>query len=151
MTCLQIFQIGDFFDKLELALENYKISGHKFALAFIDLDDFKGINDSYGHDIGDLLLVKVSKMLVQCVRKQDIIARIGGDEFVIIFSDLHNDTELDHVSERIKNNFCKPVAIKNCICPVGISIGISKCPQDGSVADELMRIADERMYESKTV
>jgi len=139
------------FNKLELALENYKISGLNFALGFIDLEGFQKINDSFGHDIGDLLLVKASKMFVASVRNEDIIARIGGHEFVIVFFNLQKDIDVDHVIKRIKNNFHKSIVIENCICPIGISIGISKCPEDGTTADKLMKIADERMYESKMV
>jgi diguanylate cyclase (GGDEF)-like protein/PAS domain S-box-containing protein len=138
-----------FFDKLELVIENYKRSGNKFALVFIDLDGFKAINDSYGHDIGDLLLVNLSKMFTASVRKQDIIARIGGDEFVIIISDLKNDLEINGIIQKINQVFSKPVMINNNRCPVGASLGISKCPEDGIISDKLMKTADERMYKDK--
>jgi len=138
------------FDKLELAIENYKISGNKYALVFIDLDGFKLINDSYGHDIGDLLLVKISNIFITSFRKQDIVARVGGDEFVIVFSDIQHELELDNIIQRMKEMFVKPIVIMNNICPIGISLGISKCPEDGITTDELMKIADERMYKDKS-
>lgn len=138
-----------FFNKLELAIEKYKKSGNKFALVFIDLDGFKAINDSYGHDIGDLALVNASNMLVASIRKQDIVARVGGDEFVIIISDLHNDLEVYDVIQKMKEIFFQPITIKSNICSIGVSLGISKCPEDGETTDELMKIADERMYRNK--
>lgn len=138
-----------FFDKLELVIENHKRSGNKFALIFIDLDGFKAINDSYGHDIGDLLLVNLSKVFAASVGKQDIIARIGGDEFVIIISDLKNDLQINGIIQKINQVFSKPIIINNNRCPVGASLGISKCPEDGIIADKLMKTADERMYKDK--
>lgn len=138
-----------FFNKLELAVKNYKKSGKKFALVFIDLDGFKAINDSYGHDIGDSLLVEVSNKFVALIRKQDIIARVGGDEFVIIFSDLQKDLEMDNILQRMKERFLEPIIINNIICHIGISLGISKCPEDSITTDELIKIADKRMYKHK--
>jgi diguanylate cyclase (GGDEF)-like protein/PAS domain S-box-containing protein len=139
-----------FFDKLKLAIENYERSGNKFALIFIDLDGFKPINDSYGHDIGDLILIKVAQMFDSSIRKQDIVARIGGDEFMIILNDLQQDLKLDNIIQRIKKRFIEPIIIGNIICAVGVSLGISKCPEDGITIDELMKIADERMYKDKS-
>jgi diguanylate cyclase (GGDEF)-like protein/PAS domain S-box-containing protein len=138
-----------FFDELKIAIENYQRSGNKFALIFIDLDGFKLINDSYGHDIGDLILINTAKKLVSSIRKQDIVARIGGDEFVIILHDLQENCELDNIIQRINERFTESIIIGNLICPVGISLGISKCPEDGITIDELMKIADEKMYKDK--
>jgi diguanylate cyclase (GGDEF)-like protein/PAS domain S-box-containing protein len=140
-----------FFDKFKLAIENYGSSGNKFALIFIDLDGFKPINDSYGHDIGDLILINVAKKLAFSIRKQDIVARIGGDEFVIILNDLQESLALDNVAQRINERFTEPIIIGNIICHLGVSIGISKCPEDGITIDELMKIADERMYKDKSL
>jgi diguanylate cyclase (GGDEF)-like protein/PAS domain S-box-containing protein len=140
-----------FFDKLKLTIKNYESSGNKFALIFIDLDGFKPINDSYGHDIGDLILINVAKKLLSSIRKQDIVARIGGDEFVIILHDLQEDFELDNIVQRINERFTESIIIGNLICPLGISLGISKCPEDGITIDELMKIADERMYKDKSL
>jgi diguanylate cyclase (GGDEF)-like protein/PAS domain S-box-containing protein len=140
-----------FFDKFKLALEDYERSGNKFALIFIDLDGFKPINDCYGHDIGDLILINVAKRLLSSIRKQDIVARIGGDEFVIILHDLQEDSELDNIIQRINERFTESIIIGNIICPLGISLGISKCPEDGITIDELMKIADERMYKDKSL
>lgn len=139
-----------FFHKLEAAIEDYKRLGKEFVLVFIDLDGFKAVNDSYGHDIGDLLLVNVSKIFVESIRKQDVIARVGGDEFVIIISDMQNDFIVDETIQRMKERFSQSIIINNKICPIGISYGISKCPEDGITTDELMKISDERMYENKS-
>jgi diguanylate cyclase (GGDEF)-like protein/PAS domain S-box-containing protein len=139
-----------FFDKLEEAIENYRVWGNKFALVFIDLDGFKEINDSFGHDIGDLFLKNITGRFVNSIRKQDTIARVGGDEFVIIIWDFHNDSKLNGIIQRMKEMLARPIEINNCICPVGASFGISKCPEDGETSDELMKIADERMYKDKS-
>lgn len=138
-----------FFDKLELAIKNYNVSGRKFALIFIDLDGFKAINDSYGHDIGDLVLMNVSNRFVASIRKKDVIARVGGDEFVIIISNLQQDLEVDVTIEKIRKMFFAPIVINNNSCPIGISFGISKCPEDGVTTDELVKAADQRMYRHK--
>lgn len=139
-----------FFNQLELTIENYKRLGNKFALGFIDLNGFKEINDLYGHDIGDLILVEVSKKFFSSIRKQDIVARVGGDEFIIIFSDLQKDSELNNIIQKVEEKFFEPIIINNNICNIGISIGISKCPEDGIIADELIKIADGRMYKDKS-
>ncbi|MGE5423168.1 MAG: diguanylate cyclase domain-containing protein [Ignavibacteriales bacterium] len=138
-----------FFDRLESALAAYQSLGRKFALVFMDLDGFKAINDTYGHVVGDKLLEKVANMLVVETRNQDTIARIGGDEFILLFSDLGEESELERISQRLEDLFPGPIYIDNIKCHIGISVGVSKCPEDGTTANILMRVADERMYQDK--
>lgn len=138
------------FKELESFISSYQESGKKFAIGFIDLDGFKAVNDSYGHNIGDLLLVKISTMLAASMRKKDMITRVGGDEFVVLISDLQQEFELIAFIQRIKELFHDPFIVSDCICHVGLSMGISKCPEDGITADELIRVADSRMYEEKS-
>ncbi|MEL7649007.1 MAG: sensor domain-containing diguanylate cyclase [Sedimentibacter sp.] len=138
------------FRELELFISSYQESGAKFAIGFIDLDGFKAVNDSYGHNIGDLLLVEISKMLAASMRKKDIVTRVGGDEFVVLISDLQQEYDLIAFIQRIRELFHNPFIINGCICHVGLSIGISQCPEDGITADELIRVADSRMYEEKS-
>ena len=107
-----------FFDQLELSIENYKTSGQEFAIAFIDLDGFKAINDLYGHDIGDKVLINISKTLSSSIRKQDVIARVGGDEFVIIFNNLKDKPGIGDITNRMKQVYFKPIVINNIICPI---------------------------------
>jgi len=138
-----------FFKKLNSAIENCREAEDHFALIYFDLDGFKKVNDSYGHDIGDLVLEKASKMFVASIRKEDFIARIGGDEFVIISYGLQKDLELDHFLKRMKDLFEKPMVVNDCICSVGVSLGVSKYPEDGTTIDELIKVSDERMYVDK--
>ncbi len=138
-----------FFDRLESALIAYEKWGRRFALIFMDLDGFKAINDTYGHVIGDKLLEKVAHMLVVETRNQDTIARIGGDEFILLFSDLGEESELERISQRLEDLFPGPIYVDNIKCHIGISVGVSKCPEDGTTANMLMKVADERMYQDK--
>jgi len=119
------------------------------AIMFLDLDDFKIINDSMGHDIGDLLLVKVSKTLVNTLRKCDIVSRIGGDEFVILIEDLEDIANISIVAEKILKRFNKPFKINNQDCFVTTSIGIAIYPPNGETAEVLMKNADIAMYKAK--
>ncbi|MCG1026252.1 MULTISPECIES: diguanylate cyclase [Dehalobacter] len=138
-----------FYNKLEKAIEKYHKHDQQFALVFIDLDGFKVINDTFGHDIGDQMLMKVSSLLAGVVRRQDVIARLGGDEFVLLFSRLQDMTELDGIMQRMQEKLVKPIMINNKICRVGMSFGISICPEDGMTPDELLKTADLRMYREK--
>lgn len=138
-----------FDQKLTKLLENYRKTGEKFAVIFMDLDGFKAINDHFGHDIGDKLLLELSTRMLSAVRKKDTLARLGGDEFVLLFNDLEDESNLDRVIDRMRENFKEPVTIEDKICKVGISFGISKCPEDGTTVEELMKKADERMYGEK--
>ncbi|RDU22640.1 diguanylate cyclase domain-containing protein [Anaerosacchariphilus polymeriproducens] len=139
-----------FDNKLNQAIENYKMTGEKFAVIFMDLDGFKNINDRYGHDIGDKLLLEISKRMLSAIRKKDTLARLGGDEFVLLFTDLVIEANLVAVIDRLREYFCEAVNIENNICKVGISFGVSRCPEDGLTIDELMKKADERMYGEKS-
>lgn len=135
--------------KVGVFLAEYKRSGTRFDLAFIDLDGFKPVNDTYGHETGDLLLVEVAKILSGAVREQDFIARIGGDEFVIIFASIKASSELSSFIQRIKQRFAAPIDIQGRLCRIGVSVGISRCPEDGVSLKALMQAADRRMYGEK--
>ena len=135
------------FKRIDEAISKYSCTGNGFALIFIDLDGFKIINDLYGHDTGDKLLRKVAEILTRSVRKEDIVARVGGDEFVIMAGmDDGNDLQL---IERLEMLFGEPININGCVCGVGLSYGVSRFPTDTVVKDELVRIADDRMYKLK--
>lgn len=135
--------------KLSKMLENYRKTCEKFAVIFMDLDGFKAINDCYGHDIGDKLLLELSTRMLSAVRKKDTLARLGGDEFILLFNDLEDESNLVRVIDRMRENFKEPINIEDKICTVGISFGISRCPEDGTTVEELMKKADERMYGEK--
>jgi len=136
-------------ERVDSAISEFEANGQAFALIFIDLDKFKAVNDAYGHDIGDKLLQRASEMFKSCIRKTDFVTRVGGDEF-ILFVYRQEGFELECLAQRIRDAFSSPIVIENCICEVGVSLGISKCPEDGVTRDELMRIADNRMYSEKS-
>ncbi|WP_052452393.1 sensor domain-containing protein [Noviherbaspirillum autotrophicum] len=119
------------------------------ALLFIDLDNFKRINDSLGHHIGDVLLQKVARRLQSCLRRDDLLARIGGDEFVIILSPVAQPNEAALVADKVLKAFAPPIEVEGHELHAGGSIGISIYPADGEDADTLMRAADTAMYHAK--
>ncbi len=121
----------------------------KIALLFLDFDGFKDINDFYGHDIGDELLVKASKRLTDEIRKSDYLFRFGGDEFVFLLCDFNDESSIVKVSEKLKNSFSNPFLIDEHIIKITISIGIAIYPDDGTTSDELLRNADIAMYKAK--
>lgn len=138
-----------FFNCLEASVTDYDINQRIFVLLFLDLDGFKNINDSYSHDIGDALLSHISDKFRNIIRKQDIVARIGGDEFVIILNDIRSNVDIKYFIDRIRQIFSTPFNIKSHICDVGISIGTAVCPDDAHTVDSLMSLADIRMYNEK--
>lgn len=135
-----------FFGKLEEAIAEYRRAGEAFAVAFADLDGFKEVNDIRGHDVGDALLAAVAERLRALLGPEDTAARVGGDEFVLI---LRGRREAAEAAEFARSALAEPIAVRGERCPVGLSVGVARCPEDGRSADELMGRADERMYEDK--
>lgn len=122
---------------------------HKTALLFLDLDNFKHVNDTLGHGVGDRLLRLVAHRLSETLRKGDAIARFGGDEFVVhvpVVDDLAHITQL---AERLQALFVQPIAMEGRLFPLGVSIGISIYPDDAASTEDMMRHADLAMYEAK--
>jgi len=119
------------------------------ALLFIDLDDFKPINDSFGHDFGDEVLKVVSQRLVTLLRAADTVARMGGDEFLIILNDVKNKDNAERVVIKILEILRQPMKIRNISCSLGASLGISLFPLDGNNIDTLIKNADIAMYSVK--
>lgn len=138
-----------FFNRLEKTLAISKRKKHAFALLFIDLDNFKSINDKYGHAIGDQFLVEVSKKIQSCIREADTVARISGDEFVILLTEIASNDEPGIMAKRIIDILTKPIQVKGHACHIGASIGISLYPEHSSDPDELLVLADKAMYEVK--
>ncbi len=136
-------------DRLEVAIHRSSRSGKGLALAFIDLDRFKNINDSLGHITGDFLLIEVATRLETCIREDDTIARIGGDEFVILLSEIEDFNEISIIIARVNESFIDPVKIDGHELFITPSIGISLYPQDGDTASEIFKNADIAMYEAK--
>ncbi|MCF6764534.1 GGDEF domain-containing protein [Thiotrichales bacterium 19S3-7] len=131
-------------------LAHAKRHHQKLALLFLDLDKFKLINDNYGHQIGDLLLQQLSKRLTQTLRKNDFIARIGGDEFAVIVQQLPSKDIAGLIATKILEQLKEPFHLTNKITlSVIASIGISCYPDDALTYNELIKIADFAMYQAK--
>jgi diguanylate cyclase (GGDEF)-like protein/PAS domain S-box-containing protein len=138
-----------FFDRLNQALAVAKRNRNMFALLCMDLDDFKSVNDTYGHEAGDRLLQEVSKRLVSAMRESDPIARMGGDEFIGICLMITTPEEADIVARKIIAIQSEPYDLKGHRFSIGVSIGISIYPVDGDDAETLLSRADEAMYRVK--
>ena len=124
-------------------------SGGIFAVASIDLDDFKGVNDTFGHDIGDALLRAVAGRLRSCVRAGDTVARLGGDEFAIVFIDLRSPDDATTNVSRILAELVRPYEIDGERVTIGASIGVTTAPADGTNAATLLKNADLALYRAK--
>ena len=119
------------------------------ALVFVDLDYFKEINDTLGHDKGDLLLKKVATRLLSCVRSTDTVARLGGDEFTVILSELRNASDVVRTAQEILKKMSTPFHLGENIAHISSSIGITLYPEDASDAETLIKNADQAMYTAK--
>ncbi len=138
-----------FQDSLKKMISKANRNKTKVALMFIDLDNFKMINDTLGHDYGDILLQEVSRRLKSTLREEDIVARIGGDEFTVILDDIKDTTYPSIVAQKIIDILSKPVKLKDEMGYIGASIGISIFPNDTTKLDQLIKNADLAMYKSK--
>ncbi|WP_374404649.1 putative bifunctional diguanylate cyclase/phosphodiesterase [Niveibacterium sp.] len=134
---------------LEQALVSHASSGERIAVLFLDLDLFKRINDTLGHQTGDTLLQYIADALRGALRDGDLVARFGGDEFVILARDVRNTEQVSGIARRILNAFLTPVELAGHSFKVGFSIGISICPDHGNDAANLLKNADLAMYASK--
>jgi len=136
-------------DRVGQAIAKARRSGEVLALLFIDLDRFKTINDSLGHAVGDRLLQAVAARLLGCTRAADTVARIGGDEFVVLLGDLGRAETARHVAQKVLDELSAPLALGAYNLQVTPSIGIAAFPEDGEDVDTLMRNADTAMYHAK--
>lgn len=138
-----------FRDHLEWELKKVKRSGNCLALMFLDLDRFKEINDSLGHDMGDVLLKEAAQRLSKCVRKNDMVARLGGDEFTVLLSEITDPISVERVSQNILERLSEPYKLADGMVNVSASIGITFYPKDAEQVDDLLRNADHAMYAAK--
>ena len=118
-------------------------------MLFIDLDDFKIVNDQYGHEFGDVVLCEVVQRIKMAVREADMLARIGGDEFVLILHDCESHERATQVAEKVLFHLERPIQVSGLTVIVGGSIGISFYPDNGLKTAELVKSADRAMYEVK--
>jgi diguanylate cyclase (GGDEF)-like protein len=136
-------------NRLMSSIEMAKRDNRRLAVLFIDLDHFKEINDAYGHQIGDLLLIKVTSNLENIIRKEDTLSRQGGDEFIIVMESLENAEDTSLLANKILHTFKNTIHIDTHDIYIGCSIGISIFPDNGDNKDDLLKFADVAMYKAK--
>lgn len=120
-----------------------------FALLYVDIDNFKPINDSHGHEMGDQVLIRIADRLRGAVRQSDTVARIGGDEFVLVVRDVRSAEEARAIAAKVLAGIAQPLSIGELVCTLSASIGVSLFPSDGESYDEVLVAADQAMYRAK--
>ena len=138
-----------FYDRLQQAVSSAKRDDHLLAIMMVDLDRFKHVNDTLGHDAGDEVLVVVAKQLKSLLRDSDTVSRIGGDEFKIILTDIKSPEEASIVAQKIIDTLRQPIQLKGKMATIGASIGIAIYPEDGNEIDQLIKYADMALYKAK--
>jgi diguanylate cyclase (GGDEF)-like protein/PAS domain S-box-containing protein len=138
-----------FHDRLEQEIKKAHRSGLQMALLFIDLDHFKEINDTLGHDVGDILLVETSHRISNCVRETDSVARLGGDEFTVILLGINDAKDVERVAQCILKTLAEPFQLGDEVVYISASIGITLYPNDATGVEDLLKNADQAMYVSK--
>lgn len=145
-TLTDIDNPRQFYANLSYAIEQAEFAKNKFTLLFIDLDHFKNVNDNYGHEMGDKLLMQVADRLKTIIRNADFVARIGGDEFTVILWKLSEKEHIIKIAKKICYNLSQPFEIDSKTFYVSASIGISIFPNDGNDSIAMMKAADAAMY-----
>jgi len=138
-----------FQDRLDFDIKKAQRSGNPLALLFIDLDHFKEINDTRGHEAGDMLLKQVARRLQGHVRESDTVARLGGDEFTITLADLHDIDSVTDIAQKLCEDMSRPFMVGDELAYISASVGITVYPRDAGNASDLLRNADQAMYRSK--
>lgn len=137
-------------DRIKQAMLHARRYNHPITVAFIDLDNFKLVNDTMGHKIGDDLLKTVAERMSQCMRSTDTVVRLGGDEFILIFAEQSdNDNDMDAVLQRLRHSISQPIAIGGQSLQISYSMGLARYPGDGDDPDTLLMHADAAMYRAK--
>ena len=136
-------------DRIQQALAQAKRNKDVVAVCFLDLDDFKPVNDTYGHQVGDRLLIEVAKRLKDSMREADTVARLGGDEFALLLGALESTHEAREVLGRLLMRISQPYSIDRCVARISASIGYTLVPGDDGDPDTLLRHADQAMYQAK--
>lgn len=138
-----------FTEQLNQSIKQSHRHNNVTAIFFMDLDGFKQVNDKYGHDAGDKVLVEISQRISEIVREEDLFARIGGDEFTLILNNLASQEAALPIADKIISVVNRPVRCEDLEFNVGVSIGISFYPNDGEATDQLVTLADDAMYQAK--
>ena len=136
-------------DRMNHALARVRRHGGRMAVLFVDLDKFKPVNDTLGHEAGDIVLKEVATRLIACVRSSDTVARVGGDEFVVVTEEIIRQPEAALVARKIVDALSRPIKVGETNCTVGASIGIAVFPDDGYTMEEVCKAADIAMYRVK--
>lgn len=136
-------------DRMKQAIEQTTCNNKMMAVCYLDLDGFKPINDLYGHDAGDQVLIEIANRISNTIRGTDTVARLGGDEFVVLLQNLNHSDECVTTLERLLEYIAQPIAVKENLCTVSASIGVSIYPLENKDPDTLLRHADQAMYVAK--
>lgn len=138
-----------FYELAEQVIKETRRDEQQMAILFVDLDGFKAVNDQYGHQAGDALLIHIAERLQQHVRQSDTVARLGGDEFLVMLRDINAMTDIELLGRKLVSGLAEPMLIEGHECRVTASIGIAVYPQDGDHVDQLIASADRAMYQAK--
>lgn len=136
-------------ERLKAAMNRAKQNQTQIALIFFDLDNFKTINDTFGHTVGDGLLKCASREFKKILRKNEILARFGGDEFVLMIENVKSEEKILRFLDRIRTAMSQPFEVEHHIIPISLSIGIAMYPDNGTTCKELIKNADIAMYQAK--
>ena len=134
---------------MEISLNQAKRRGHSLAVIFVDLNNFKRVNDVHGHATGDAVLVECARRLSSCVRSEDTVCRLSGDEFVIMLSGSRDSANAEAVMRKIEKTLASPYSVSAGDAALGASLGLAFYPRDGSNAKDLLAAADRAMYSDK--
>lgn len=138
-----------FTDRLKQAIKEAERHKRKIAVMFMDMDKFKQVNDTLGHDVGDSLLKQFAERVKGCIREGDTLARQGGDEFTILLPEIQEEQDAVQIANRILSSFQEPWHIGEHIIHTTSSVGIAFYPKDDTTGHELMKYADNALYEAK--
>ena len=134
---------------LEQLIEKSKVEGSIFGIVYVDLDEFKQVNDFYGHHVGDLYLQEVSMRMKRQLRSGDMLARLGGDEFAALMPVVRSRAAIEEIALRLERCFDAPFAVEGYVLRGGASVGVALYPDDGTTPDCLLSAADAAMYVAK--
>jgi diguanylate cyclase (GGDEF)-like protein len=138
-----------FYDRLAQAIVRARRAQERFAVLYLDLDGFKTVNDSFGHDVGDALLREAARRIQACVRESDTTARMGGDEFTAILNDIKAPENVQRATDCLLRALSSPFVLSGRNCQVGASIGVAIYPDNATTAEQLVKSADAAMYWAK--
>lgn len=138
-----------FNERAKSALARCRRQNSCIGFLYVDIDKFKQVNDTLGHATGDLLLREVARRLANCVREEDAVARVGGDEFVILLEEVHRPEDVSTVADKIRRAMLEPVKADSFLLQIRTSIGIATYPEHGDQIERLLRHADNAMYFDK--